>query len=206
MATVSELRITARRRQKDGSLQLEIKSLPVQAKRVQNQRQYAGLFADQIAFAGGLKATRIDILLDSHGGAVHSALGLIHALQSGKIGKIPKRILITGLCGSAATLMTGMGVPMYIVPTGRIYVHAPKMAREAPAGFLGRLRERIGTDETVRIMVSCYQGRMKSNGQRMKKAEILDWMRGTGTYFSATEAHLIGLVDGIMRREDFEKG
>lgn len=206
MAMTSELRIMTARKQADGSLRIEIKSLAVRPERIQNQRQYAGMYADQIEFAGGMKATRIDILLDSHGGAVHSALGLIHALQSGKIGKIPKRILITGLCGSAATLMTGMGVPMYIVPTGRVYVHAPKMAREAPAGFLGRLRERIGTDETARIMVSCYQGRMKSNGQRMKKAEILDWMRGTGTYFSATEAHMIGLVDGIVRREDFDKG
>lgn len=205
MATVSELRITARRRQKDGSLQIEIKSLPVQAKRLQNQRQYAGLYADQIAFAGGLKATRIDILLDSHGGAVHSALGLIHALQSGRIGKVPKRVLVTGLCGSAATLMLGMGAPVYIVPTGRVYVHAPKLAREAPAGFLGRLRERIGTDETVRLMVSVYRGRTKSNRRRLKRETVLDWMRGTGTYFSAAEAVEVGLADGVMTREDFEK-
>lgn len=208
MAMVSELRITAARKRADGSLLLEVKSLAVAPKRIMNQRDYASLFEDQIAWAGGLSARRIDILLDSHGGAVHSALGMIHALQGGKIGKIPKRILITGLCGSSATLFTGMGIPIYITPTGRFFIHGPKLAKkdDKPMGIMGRIRERIGTDETVKIMVSCYRGRAKSNGKRLNRAKILDWMRGTGTYFSAKEAEEAGFVDGIMRREVFLDG
>ena len=198
MAMTSEVRIK-RMLMKQSTMQMEIASVPVDPKRLRNQKEYMNRCVDQIMQAGGDTVEKIDILVDSCGGSVHSVLGLIHALNSGKIGRVEKRVLITGMCASAATLLTGIGCPLYITPTGRMHIHT---ARRADGGAATRL----GASSTTRLMISCYRGRSKKNGVKTNWKRYFREMDELGVYLSAAEAEAVGLVDGILTRSEFEKG
>ena len=171
-----------------------------------NKREYYNKFMTGLRNAG--RHEFVDLVIDSGGGAVHSAMGMVAALGvEGWKGKTT-RILIDGQCGSAATLLLKLQAPVYITEGGSVFVHMPSSVRlqKAKSGEYVK----VGTptramDTTARMLEGACVHRMKRNGKRSRKGEVRGLMEQAHR-FTAKEAVAFGLCDGFMRREAFEKG
>lgn len=142
--------------------------------------------------------SRVDFYFDSVGGAVNSAQGMLSAIYR-RFGKTPGRVLIDGMCGSAATIVAfGIGGPAYITERSTILIHRPKMLDCMRRGGIWAIQEKAGKSATVRIMLEAYRGKTK----RPRK-EIRKWI-DEGRRFSPGDACEAGLCERIMSRAEFE--
>lgn len=153
---------------------------------------------------------RVQIYVDSRGGDSKSAMGIIAALA--KIPRrIPMRILIKGQCASAATFVLGLRGECYIVPSGTITVHRGTITHTDPeTGEETESRDGIGIDSITQALEETYRNRMRRNLKwreyRTKRELPGVWMAISGdTTFTAEQAVKMGLADGVMTAEDFEK-
>ena len=158
-------------------------------------RDYYQKYREQIRAAGEIR--EVDVIINSPGGAVASAMGLTYALQD-----IPEgRILINGFCGSAATLIAfGTSDRVYITPDSRVYIHMPirKVATRKDGKWT--LPERIAKASTTNILLTAYRGKT-----HRRRHELRKWME-EGKRMTAQEAVELGFCDRIMTRAEFEKG
>lgn len=151
---------------------------------------------------------RIDVLkmsINSRGGSFYSAAGCQDAIRrmqkAGQIGKV--KILIEGLCGSAATLVAFSNYKdceVCITPGSRVYIHMPKVYEYRRSGGIWSVIQKMGTRTAVRTFLELYRDRMKG----VPKAEIQAWME-QGKSFNAGEAVSLGLCDRIATREQWNK-
>ena len=121
--------------------------------------------------------------------------------KAGKIGKI--RILIDGICGSAATLVAFSNYKnceIYITPNSRLFVHMPRVYQYTKTGGIWSVIQKTGSKVATKTFVEMYKDRT-----HVPKRVVLDWME-KGKYFSAGEAVEIGFCDYFMTRSEFERG
>lgn len=154
------------------------------------------------------KYGRIDCLkmiIDSRGGSFYSAAGCQDAIRkmqkAGQIGKI--RILIDGICGSAATFVAFSNYrdcEIYITPGSRIYIHMPKVYEYRRNDGIWSVIQKMGTMNTTITLLEMYQKRT-----HVPKRIIRGWMEN-GRSFTTGEAVSFGFCDGIWTRSEFEKG
>lgn len=182
-----------------GVLQGRITSVPVSdPKAVKTGPEYAKMY--RAALDQLMPIVRLDLIIDSPGGAVESAIGLADALDA--IDR-PIRVLIAGRCCSGATL------PVYycdnvesvsITPTGSIMVHMPKIERYSRkrGSTIWNVVERMGNASTAHLFIGAYAARTKQH-----KRTIREWMEN-GTTFSPEQAVAAGLADRIVERHIWE--
>lgn len=189
--------------QRDGSLRAIVSGVDKSPKDLmRNQREYCQRF---LADLDNRTFTRLDVIVNCSGGYVISAMGLMMALEF-RAKQYPIRILIDNQCSSAATLLLGTSVPVYIVPTGRILIHKARTEVYSGHDTKWQLKKVIaGTDRTNRMIVQALRIRAKKNRIPMPKGRVQNWME-QGKIFSAQEAVKMGLADGILTRVDFERG
>lgn len=206
MANMAELGWTMTRR-KDGGIRVKVASVskPVE-KLLGNRREYYNKFMRHLKAAG--EYTDIWIQIDSTGGSLASACGMLQALgMSGAKGH-KMRVLIHGRCDSAATMLLKLPWPVYITPTSGIYIHMPSSARykkEKGGGYSMISCRKMDREAAVGAMESAYIHRCKANGKKKKRREIRAMME-EGRRFTPAEAVEYGLADGIMTEAEFEKG
>lgn len=179
-----------------GALRVRVSSTTVKPNEVKNAFEYAKLFRAMIEpFA---PITRIDLLIDCAGGAVESALGLSDALES--LDR-PVRVLITGQCASAATLVAynPCTESVHIVPGGSILIHLPQIDRYKKQGGVWSVVSRLGNASTIHFMQATYASK---TGQPRKTVRA--WME-EGRRFTAQEAVAEHLADGIMQQWEWEE-
>lgn len=192
--TASEIKITVM--VKPGRLVINVgsKEIPVNSALV-NAFEYKQSFLKQINRYGEFEHT--DIIIDSYGGAIDSAYGLVDALYTLQ-GK--GRILIDGQCRSAATLIpAGLKCPVYITERSSVYIHEPRAAATNRGGGFA-LWQKLAKRWDINMMVSFYRSRIKAPRKILRK-----WI-SEGRRFDAEEAVAVRFCDGIMKRYEFEKG
>lgn len=153
------------------------------------------------------KYGRIDCLkmiINSRGGSFYSAAGCQDAIRklqkAGQIGKI--RILIDGICGSAATFVAFSDYAdceIGITPGSRVFIHMPKVYEYRKSGGIWSVIQKMGTKTVETTFVTMYRERTHA-----PKRVIREWME-TGKYFSTGEAVAVGFCDRIMTRYEFER-
>lgn len=180
-----------------GVLQARVDTATVKPNQVKNAVEYAKQYKEGMAPYAPF--TRIDLLIDCAGGAVESALGLADALESFDR---PVRVLITGQCSSAATLVAynPRTESVSIVPGGYIVIHMPKIDRYTNRKGVWSVVSRLGNASTVHLMQATYA----SKTGRPRKT-VREWMEQERR-FNAQEAVDAGLADGIEQRWTWEKG
>ena len=209
MATMAELTWQVNGFTRDGKrgLRIRVTSRPRPIEKLLgNKRAYYNHFMYWLKQAG--KYAFIDLYIDSEGGSVHSACGMVRALaMQGWKGK-DVRILINGRCDSAATLLLKLYAPVYITETGSVYIHMPSRVRYVKSGDGYREKEtsRHGMETTAGMFEGAYLHRMKRNGEKFGKKSGIRAMMEKGHRFGAREAVAVGLCDGIMSRETFDRG
>ena len=206
MAMMAELGWTMTRR-KDGGIRVTVNSVskPVE-KLMGNRREYYNKFMRHLQKAGEYEDIRI--IINSTGGSLASACGMLQALgMAGAKGK-KMRILISGRCDSAATMLLKLPWPVYITPTSGIYIHMPSSARykkDKGGGFSLISCRKMETEAAVGAMEGAYIHRCKANRKKKKRKEIRAMMEESRR-FTAEQAVEYGLADGIMTAAEFEKG
>lgn len=164
-----------------------------------NAISYETKFRKHLKKAGEYDA--VEIYINSGGGAIDSAYGMVQALYSIKKGT-PGRILIDNYCGSAATLvLCGLKCPAYIVPGGRIMTHMPRVHEFKKAGGVWSIYEKFAGMLAVNNIIAFYRSRTK---RKYSRKEIRAWMERSRR-FTPDEAVEAGMVDGIMTRAEFER-
>lgn len=139
--------------------------------------------------------TRLDLIINSHGGAVNSAYGMTRAALDCKR---PIRVLIDGDCGSAASFVAyGVGVPVQITQMGSIYIHMPKSYN---AKRDGQLMEILSKMNTVNYMISIYRACLHWRRKDVRQM-IKDSRR-----FKPQEAVNVGLCTEVTTRQIWEAG
>lgn len=167
-------------------------------KLLNNAREYEKRFMKELEYISDVN--RVDVYIDSHGGVVNSALGMLSALYK-HFGSVPCRVLIDGECGSAATIVAfGVNGPVYITPRSQVYLHMPKMLSCMRRGGIWNITEAIGKNNTLQIMLAAYRSKTKQPRHLIRK-----WIRDSRR-FNAKEACEAGFCDSVMTRGDFEKG
>lgn len=207
MAMMNELKMDLRKihNKKTGKTELEIKissvGKPLQQTFRGNtaRKDYRDKYLKHLRAAGNDYQSAL-ILVDSHGGSVDSAYGLLAALQEVLVSRISVTVLITGTCGSAATMILGCSWPVYIRPTARIYIHSSRRVifrrRGSEWEETGR---RAGSRWTWAVLYDIYKNRIRKwSKKKIPRRQIKSWMNA-GKWFSAEEAVEVGLCDGIMR-------
>lgn len=199
MATELGWNLTRRKQGDRVTLKINIYSKEIPPnKALGNALSYENKFLKHLRAAG--EYDRVEIYINSGGGAIDSAWGMVQALYSIKK---PGRILVDNYCGSAATMiLCGMKCPAYMVPGGRIKVHMPAVAVFKRKDGKWTVYQRIANAITVNNMTAFYRSRVK---RKKSRREIREWMEA-GKCFTAEEALENGLIDGIMTRLEFEKG
>lgn len=188
----------------DGKIRVMVTSENKQGGVVLNRRQYWEKFANHLKNAKPFD--RMDIIINSTGGMVDSAIGMVMALE---MIKKPTRILIEGNCGSAATLLLEMSCPVYMTENSAIYTHRPSRQRFQINKKTGEEKivntESYGMRRMKMYFRETYMIRTKRNKKKHKRKEIKQWIE-EGRRFTAKEAVEAGMADGLMSRVDFEKG
>jgi ATP-dependent protease ClpP protease subunit len=144
--------------------------------------------------------TRLDVVIDSEGGARASGQGIAEALR-GWHGR--KRLLIDGACSSAATLI--LCLPRWdcttITARSHITIHNPTTKRWIVGTETGRIRrqETQRRKETDREFLRLYH---KRTGRR--KELLRAWM-AEGKTFTAMEAVVAGFVEEMRPRSAWEQ-
>ncbi len=206
MAMMAELGWTITR-MKNGGIRMTVESVskPVE-KLLINRREYFNRFMQNLKAAG--EYGEIRIVINSTGGSLASACGMLQALGIAGAKGHKMSVLISGQCCSAATMLLKLPFPVYITPTSSIYIHMPNNARykkEKGGGFSMVSLKRMDKEAAVGAMEGAYIHRCKSNGKKKKRKEIRAMME-EGRRFTPEAAVEYGLADGIMTAAEFEKG
>lgn len=165
-------------------------------KLLKNAYEYESRFRKELAAV--YPFTRLDLIIDSNGGAVSSACGISAAVLAAKR---PVRVLIDGECGSAATLVAyGTGGKVYITPRSHIMIHMPKVVVCKRSGGIWSFFDKIGKTSTINYMLCLYRHKT-----RRPKAELRKMLRESRR-FSSTEAVMMNFADAITTLETFRKG
>jgi len=181
---------------KEGHIRIIINSGERPPDKLANSYTYENRFRKSLQKYGEIK--KIDLIINSPGGVIDSAFGILAGLYDLK--KCNGRVLIDNYAGSAATVVAfGCKAPVYIVPTGRIKVHLPKAMVMANKGGIWTTYQKLSKLSTVNMITAVYRGKCHK-----KRSEIRKWMEESRC-FTALEAMEAGLVDGVMTREDFNK-
>ena len=194
-------------RMQNGGIRLKVTSVskPV-GKLLVNKREYYNRFIRQLKAAGEFKDIWIEI--DSTGGSLASACGMIQALGIAGWKKHNMRILINGRCDSAATMLLKLPFPVYITPTSGMYIHMPSSVKykrkNDGCGYFQTGITRMDKEASVGAMEGAYIHRCKSNGKKKKRREIRAMMEESRR-FSPAEAVEYGLADAIMTATEFER-
>ena len=193
--TTSELKIRLRVKP-NKVLECVIESVNIPKNKVlENAYTYKDKFMAQLEMLGEFE--RLDIIIDSRGGSLDSAWGLVDALYA-MPGKA--RVLIDGQCGSAATMIpAGIKGPVFITERSSVYIHGPQAAPNDRGGKIFALYQRFAKKWSTKMMVKFYRTRIKK-----PRKTIRQWMEN-GTRFSPKEAVEVGFCDGIMSRYEFER-
>ena len=140
---------------------------------------------------------RIDLVINSHGGYVASALGLVSVLT--EVLKTRSVRILIEQAGSAASLVAfGPGVPVSITPGGSIYLHMPKTERWGRTGGSWKLLEKLQKSSAVKYMSETY-----ANAAGVKRKQALAWMEA-GTRFNASEAVAARFCVKAISRAEWE--
>lgn len=139
--------------------------------------------------------TRIDLIVNSPGGAVNSALGMTKALADEKR---PIRCLIDGQCGSAVTMVALPCREVYITPASHVYIHMPKTYGAKKLSGVWHLMSRLQKLSTVNTLISIYRHRLGWSRKDVRQ------MMKDSRRFTPAEAVETHLVDMIMERREFE--
>lgn len=174
-----------------------VTSADVPIDQVKNAVEYAKQYREAIASYAPF--TRIDLTINSAGGLMDSALGLADALES--FGR-PVRVLITGNCHSAATMIAfnPCTESVHIVPGGSILVHMPKLSKYKNLNGVWSVVSRLGSASTIHLMQATY---VSKTGH--PRREVRGWMEESRR-FTAQEAVDVGLADGIIEQWKWETG
>lgn len=189
--------------QRDGAMRAVVTGVTKSPKNLlRNQREYCERFLEDL---DRYSFSRLDVVVNCVGGYVISAMGLMMALEF-RAKRYPIRILIDNQCSSAAVLLLGTSVPVYIVPTGRILVHKARTEVYAGRGTKWRLKNvTAGTDRTNTKISQALRIRAKRNHIPLPRGRVQGWME-TEKIFTAYEAVKMGLADGIVTRAVFDRG
>lgn len=146
-----------------------------------------------------LPCARLDLIIDSAGGALSSAEGITKAIAD--LAKCPIRVLIDGQCSSAATLvaMAADKGQLMITPRSSVFIHMPKTYGIRRQGGAVQLYERLGKLVAVNTLITVYRSRLK-----WPRRDIRQMIRDSRR-FTAREAVEAGLCDAICERWIFEK-
>ena len=194
-------------RMQNGGIRVKVTSVskPV-GKLLLNRREYYNKFIRHMKAAGEFKDIWSEV--NSTGGRLASACGMVQALGVAGWKGHKMRVLINGRCDSAATMLLKLPFPVYITPTSSIFIHMPNNARykkEKGGGFSMVSLKRMDKEAAVGAMEGAYIHRCKSNGKKKKRKEIRAMME-EGRRFTPQAAVEYGLADGIMTAAEFEKG
>lgn len=201
MARISEMKMTLTSLP-EGVLRAVIVSVPKEPnKLLRDAGDYRDKYWSQLEPYRG-RVRRLDLIVDSTGGAAKSAIGLVSALS--RLNAPEGRVLIDGSCGSAATLVAFFWeAPVWITARSTVYIHQPVRRR-----YLFRNGEWSQTDakRPRDPAVSAIAGLLKAAYRRKthaRRKQIAQWM-DAGTRFTPQEAVDVGFCDGIMTRYGFE--
>lgn len=192
---VSELKWELRKRQ-DGRLRIYVTSVEKELSQcMANAAEYERKFRKHLEQAGEYNS--VDVIINSHGGACASAMGMTRAMESIRM---PGRFLIDGACGSAATLIPcALNGKVYITPTSHYYIHRATIRKYHRDGTGWRLIGTMQKGAVDNLLRHAYKTKTKQ-----KWKVIREWM-ANGTRFSPQEAVDARLCDGIMTRAEFDK-
>lgn len=168
-----------------------------------DRREYYERYRRYTMASGVADADEIRVYINSQGGRIDSAIGITAALC---MFKKPMRILIDGVCCSAAILLLELCAPVYITPGSRILIHSPcreRYKRNKAGKYELVETERWGMKLAKSYMMAAIRGRCKRTKHRQSKKTVRDWIE-LGKWFTATEAVEAGLCEAIMTRMDFE--
>ena len=184
-------------RRSDGVLRAEVITGQVEPEKIlASAFEYEGRFRKYLRAAGEFR--RLHIVINSTGGMTDSAWGLLYALHSVKK---PTQVLIDGSCGSAATIIAcGIRAPVYITDSGRFFIHMPTREHLIKRKGIWTSVQRSVRKRDPRVFAAMYCGRTGKT-----REQVYAWMKKS-TWFSAQEAVENGFCDGIMSREQFDKG
>lgn len=207
MAMATELKMTLWHRIDSSAVKCVITSVEKDPRKILNARDYEKRYLSYLEQLIGKENygktwDQVNIIINSHGGAADSAVGLISALARIRKEKgVKVRILIDGICGSAATYVAcgfKRDVPVYITPGSRYIVHNPKtMLFRRRGGGPWNVLVKAGSDQLTRDMVRMYAGRTGKS-----KKQIREWM-DADTSFTAAEAVENGFCDRVMQKHEF---
>ena len=170
-----------------------------------NRREYYERYRKYTKQSGVADADEVQVIINSPGGRVDSAIGITTALC---MHKKPMRVLIDGTCCSAATLLLELPAPVYITPYSKILLHSPmrmRYKREKDGTYNMVNAEKYGLRLVKAYMTEAVRIRCKRTKHKVRKRTIREWIEN-GKWFSAQEAVEAGLCDGIMTRDEFERG
>lgn len=171
----------------------KLTSVPITPKQVRNGYDYAKQYRDGLERL--MPFTRLDLVIDSSGGLVESACGLLDALED--LDR-PVRVLIDGVCYSAATLVAVCAKETCITPGSRIMIHTPRLASYKKAEGIWSPVTKLGNLATARTFSQAYHDKTGQPRQLIK-----EWMKAERT-FTAQEAVDAGFCDRIMNRWEWE--
>lgn len=207
VAMVNELKWDIKKsvNRKTGKIELEITissvgKPPNQVFRGRNARkEYYEKFKRHLLAAGDDYQSAV-IYINSQGGSIDSAYGMVCALHDVLIAKINVTVLITGTCGSAATMILGCGWPVYIRPTARVYIHCGRRTKyRKTGGEWEEVGRRPGSRWNRAVLRDVYVRRIRKwSKKKISRKQVKDWMN-EGKWFSAEEAVEVGLCDGIWK-------
>lgn len=164
---------------------------------LKDQRAYFEKYSAQIRAAGDIRW--MDIIINSTGGAMSSAMGMCYAIQQSGIPA--GQVLIQGFCGSAATLIAfGTAGKVFITPESHVYIHMPVRKIATRKDGKWTISERIAQASTTGVLLTAYRGKT-----HRRRYELRKWME-EGKRMTAQEAVELGFCDRIVTRAEFEKG
>lgn len=172
-------------------------------KLLRNAYEYESRFRAELDQAGPFQ--RLDMIVNSPGGSIASASGMTAAVaEAVKRYGAKIRVLISGECSSAATLLIYelpfKALPVYITPGSHIMIHMPKTERWTKSGGSWSLLAKAAKAATVSTMISVYRARTRRTRQEIRG--IME----SGKTFSPGEAVAYGLCDEVLSMNDFLKG
>lgn len=130
-------------------------------------------------------AEEIWLNVDSPGGCGWTALQIYDALS-----KRRTTSTVHGLATSAATLLIAAG-RVRAAKNARFVVHAPRI------GVLGPEKALLESIQTLRE-INSRAGEIYAAKTRQPASTIAQWLSGEDRWFTAEEAHTLGLVDEIL--------
>lgn len=138
----------------------------------------------------------VQLWIDSPGGDAFAGAAIYEALRTySAAGRGRVSVNVVGLAASAASLIAMAGDEVRMSIVGTIMLHDPW---SAPVGNADKLRATADVlDEIREGQIRAY---MRKSGRSYD--EILELIRGDGTYMNAKSAIEMGFADGIMSDED----